>query len=173
VPGSSYAIRRRGTDRWDGRLAGVGAVAAAGLVATAFIGDAVGRVAWPWLSDAVGRRAVLAAIFLVQAGLFAGLSLVTSAGVFAVLGALILFCYGGSSGTMAATTADLFGSGHLGAVYGLMLTAWGFGGVLGPLIIAALRESSGGYTGALRIIAAIMLASVALPLLIRRPRRGL
>lgn len=92
MPGSSYAIRRRGTDRWDGRLAGVGAVAAAGLVATAFIGDAVGHVAWPWLSDAVGRRAVLAAIFLVQAGLFAGLSLVTSAGVFAVLGALILFC---------------------------------------------------------------------------------
>jgi MFS transporter, OFA family, oxalate/formate antiporter len=54
-----------------------------------------------------------------------------------------------------------------------MLTAWGFGGVLGPLIVAALRESSGGYTGALRIIAAIMLASVALPLLIRRPGPGL
>jgi OFA family oxalate/formate antiporter-like MFS transporter len=154
-------------------LAGVGAVAAAGLVATAFIGDAVGRVTWPWLSDAVGRRAVLAAIFLVQAGLFAGLSLAASAGVFALLSALILFCYGGSSGTMAATTADLFGSRHVGAIYGLMLTAWGFGGVLGPLVIAALRESSGGYAGALRIIAAIMLASAALPLLIRRPRRGL
>ena len=153
-------------------LVGVGAVAAAGLVGTAFIGDAVGRLAWPWLSDAVGRRRVLAAIFLVQAGLFIGLSLVESPGVFAVLGALVLFCYGGSSGTMAATTADLFGSRHVGAIYGLMLTAWGVGGVLGPLIVAVLRESSGGYTGALRIIAVIMLASVALPLLIRPPRRG-
>ena len=153
-------------------LVGLGAVAAAGLVGTAFIGDAVGRVAWPWVSDVVGRRTVLAAIFLVQAGLFFSLSLVESAGVFAVLGALILLCYGGSSGTMAATTADLFGSRHVGAIYGLMLTAWGFGGVLGPLIVAALRESSGGYTGALRIIAAIMLASMALPLLIRRPRPG-
>jgi MFS transporter, OFA family, oxalate/formate antiporter len=154
-------------------LVGVGAVAAAGLVGTAFIGDAVGRVAWPWMSDAVGRQTVLAAIFLMQAGLFVSLSLVGSAGVFAVLGALVLFCYGGSSGTMAATTADLFGSRHVGAIYGLMLTAWGFGGVLGPLIIAALRESSGGYSSALRIIAAIMLASVTLPLLIRPPRRGL
>jgi OFA family oxalate/formate antiporter-like MFS transporter len=90
---------------------------------------------------------------------------------FAILGALILFCYGGSSGTMAATTADLFGSRHVGAIYGLMLTAWGFGGVLGPLIVAVLRESSGGYSSALRIIAAIMLASAALPLLIRAPRR--
>jgi MFS transporter, OFA family, oxalate/formate antiporter len=154
-------------------LVGVGAVAAGGLVGTAFIGDAVGRIAWPWLSDSVGRRAVLATIFLAQAGLFVGLSVAASAGVFAVLGALVLFCYGGSSGTMAATTADLFGSRHVGAIYGLMLTAWGFGGVLGPLIIAALRESSGGYTSSLRIMAAIMLASVALPLVIRRPRPGL
>ena len=154
-------------------LVGVGAVTAAGLVGTAFIGDAVGRVAWPWLSDAAGRGSVLAAIFLIQAGLFVSLSLAGSTGVFAVLGALILFCYGGSSGTIAATTADLFGSRHVGAIYGLMLTAWGFGGVLGPLIIAVLRESSGAYTSALRIIAAIMLSSVALPLMLRRPRRGL
>jgi MFS transporter, OFA family, oxalate/formate antiporter len=85
---------------------------------------------------------------------------------------LVLFCYGGSSGTMAGTTADLFGSRHVGAIYGLMLTAWGLGGVLGPLVIAALRESSGGYTSSLWIIAATMLASVVLPLLIRRPRAG-
>jgi OFA family oxalate/formate antiporter-like MFS transporter len=154
-------------------LVGVGAVTAAGIVGTAFIGDAVGRIAWPWLSDAAGRRSVLAAIFLIQAGLFVSLSLVGPAGVFAVLAALILFCYGGSSGTMAATTADIFGSRHVGAIYGLMLTAWGCGGVLGPLVIAILRESSGGYTSALRILAAIMLSSVALPLVLRRPRRGL
>ena len=150
-------------------LVGVGAVAAGGLVGTAFIGDAVGRIAWPWLSDAVGRRAVLSAIFLSQAALFLSLSVAASAAVFGVLGALVLFCYGGSSGTMAAITADLFGSRHVGAIYGLMLTAWGFGGVLGPLVIAVVRESSGGYTSALRTIAAIMLASVALPLAIRRP----
>jgi MFS transporter, OFA family, oxalate/formate antiporter len=153
-------------------LVGVGAVAAGGLVGTAFIGDAVGRIVWPWLSDAVGRRTVLTAIFLMQAVLFVGLTLSESYAVFALLGALVLFCYGGSSGTMAATTADLFGSRDVGAIYGLMLTAWGFGGVLGPLVIAVLRESSGGYTTSLRIIAAIMLASVVLPLVIRRPRRG-
>ena len=155
-----------------GELVGVGAVAAASLVGTAFIGDAAGRLAWPWLSDAVGRRTVLAAIFLIQAGLFGSLSVVGSPAAFAVLGALVLFCYGGSSGTMAATTADLFGSRHVAAIYGLMLTAWGFGGVLGPLIIALLRESTGEYTSALRIIAAIMLASAALPLLLRRPGPG-
>ncbi|HYN50891.1 MAG TPA: OFA family MFS transporter [Thermoleophilaceae bacterium] len=154
-------------------VVGIGAIAAAGLVGTAFIGDAVGRLAWPWLSDAVGRRTVLVAIFLIQAGLFVSLSLTSSPAAFAVLGALILFCYGGSSGTMAAATSDLFGSRNVGPIYGLMLTAWGFGGVLGPLIIAILRESTGSYTSALQVIAAIMLASVALPLAIRPPQAGL
>jgi MFS transporter, OFA family, oxalate/formate antiporter len=154
-------------------LVGVSAVVAAGLFGTAFVGDAVGRFAWPWLSDAVGRRAVLTSIFLLQAVLFAGMSVADSPGLFAVLGALILFAYGGSSGTMAATTTDLFGARHIGSIYGLMLTAWGLGGVLGPLTISLLRESTGSYTSALRLIAAIMAASALLPLVIRRPRARL
>lgn len=151
-------------------LAGVSAVVAAGLFGTAFIGDAVGRFAWPWFSDIVGRRVVLSAIFFVQAALFLSLSVTDSPGLFAILGALILFSYGGSSGTMAATTADLFGSRNVGSIYGLMLTAWGFGGVLGPLTISALLESTGSYTSALHVVAALMLVSVALPALLSRPK---
>ena len=79
-------------------IVGVGAVAAAGLVGTAFIGDAVGRFAWPWLSDAVGRRTVLGAIFLIQAGLFASLSLIGSLGYSPSSGRL-------SSSAMAAARA--------------------------------------------------------------------
>lgn len=51
-----------------------------------------------------------------------------------------------------------------------MLTAWGSGGLLAPLIIAVLRESTGSYTSALRVIAAILPASAGLPIVIRRPR---
>jgi MFS transporter, OFA family, oxalate/formate antiporter len=151
-------------------LVGVSALVAAGLFGTAFIGDAVGRFTWPWLSDVVGTRTVLAAIFLLQSLLFAGLSVTASPTLFAVLGTLILFSYGGSSGTMAATTANLFGARNTGSIYGLLLTAWGFGGVLGPLTVSAVRESTGSYTGALRVIAAVMLASTVLPLIVRRPR---
>jgi len=150
-------------------LVSVSAVAAGGLFGAAFIGDAVGRFAWPWLSDAVGRRAVLTTIFLFQALLFVSLSATDSPGLFAILGALILFSYGGSSGTMAVTTADLFGSRNVGSIYGLMLTAWGLGGVLGPLTISTLRESTGSYEIALRVIAALMLASALLPLRLSRP----
>jgi len=47
--------------------------------------------------------------------------------------------------------------------YGLMLTAWGFAGVFGPLLIARIREATGSYSGALTIIACVMLVSSLLP----------
>ena len=54
--------------------------------------------------------------------------------------------------------------------YGLMLTAWGFAGVFGPLLIARIREATGGYSGALTIIACVMLVSSLLPPFVRSHR---
>jgi MFS transporter, OFA family, oxalate/formate antiporter len=50
-----------------------------------------------------------------------------------------------------------------------MLTAWGFAGVLGPTLIATLRESRGQYDQALYVIAALMLVSAVIPMLVRAP----
>jgi formate dehydrogenase major subunit len=54
----------------------------------------------------------------------------------------------------------------IGSIYGLMLTAWGFAAVFGPLLIASIREATGSYGSAITIIAWIMLASSALPLFV-------
>ncbi|HEY4814505.1 MAG TPA: hypothetical protein VIH58_07490, partial [Chthoniobacterales bacterium] len=54
--------------------------------------------------------------------------------------------------------------------YGLMLTAWGFGGVFGPLLVANIRQSTGKYDQALIVIALIMLVSSLLPLIVRAHR---
>ena len=69
---------------------------------------------------------------------------------------------------MPAFAADLFGPGNVGPIYGLMLTAWGFAGVLGPTLIARVRETTGHYTEALDLIAAIMLVSAVIPFFVRR-----
>jgi hypothetical protein len=42
-----------------------------------------------------------------------------------------------------AFAADFFGARNVGSIYGLMLTAWGFAGVLGPSLIARVRQSTG------------------------------
>jgi OFA family oxalate/formate antiporter-like MFS transporter len=81
----------------------------------------------------------------------------------------VLLCYGGGFGTMPAFAADYFGDEHVGSIYGLMLTAWGFAGVLGPTLIASIRQNTGAYTDALYVIAALMLVSTVIPAIVRRP----
>lgn len=41
-----------------------------------------------------------------------------------------------------------FGPKNVGSVYGLMLTAWGVAGIVGPTLIAKIRESTGAYSNA-------------------------
>ena len=67
--------------------------------------------------------------------------------LFTVVACVILLCYGGGFGTMPAFAADRFGAENVGSIYGLMLTAWSFAGVLGPMLIAAVCAST---TGRLR-----------------------
>jgi OFA family oxalate/formate antiporter-like MFS transporter len=83
----------------------------------------------------------------------------------------ILMCYGGGFGTMPAFTADYFGAKNVGPIYGLMLTAWSFASVFGPLYIARMREMTANYGGALHVIATVMALSILLPIIVRPPRR--
>ena len=72
---------------------------------------------------------------------------------------------------MPAFAADYFGTKNVGAIYGLMLTAWGSASAFGPLLIAYMRQSSGAYSEALHVIAGVMAVSVLLPLIVSPPRR--
>jgi OFA family oxalate/formate antiporter-like MFS transporter len=70
---------------------------------------------------------------------------------------------------MPAFAADYFGPKNVGSVYGLMLTAWGVAGIVGPTLIARIRESTGAYRNALYVIAGIMLVSAIIPFIVRPP----
>ena len=153
-------------------LAKVGAVAAAGMVGIASIGNAFGRIFWAWVSDAITRRWTFVMMFVLQVGLFWILPGITSAAILAFLAFIILMCYGGGFGTMPAFAADYFGSKNVGPIYGLMLTAWGFASAFGPLLIAHMRQIHGSYTGGLHVIAVIVAVSVVLPILVSPPKSG-
>jgi OFA family oxalate/formate antiporter-like MFS transporter len=93
--------------------------------------------------DLIGSRLVFLFMFLVQVIVFFFMPHVTSFSGFTALAFLVLLCYGGGFGTMPAYAADYFGGENVGSIYGLMLTAWGFAGVLGPTLIAAIRQTTG------------------------------
>jgi OFA family oxalate/formate antiporter-like MFS transporter len=152
-------------------LTGVSALVAGSMVGLASIGNAAGRVFWAWLSDSITRRATFFTMFLIQVVLFWFLPNIASASLMTIIAFVVLLCYGGGFGTMPAFTADYFGSRNVGPIYGLMLTAWGFASAFGPLLIAYMREVSGSYHGALHLIAALMAASLLLPIVISPPKR--
>ena len=154
-------------------VSGVSVAVAASLVSIISVGNALGRFFWAWLSDAIGRKWVFFVMFLLQAVLLVLLPVLGASFVLlSILAFVIVSCYGGGFGTMPAFSADYFGSANVGKIYGLMLTAWSFGGVLGPLLISYVIDSTDSYSLAFFILAGIMAASAIVAFIVRPPRRG-
>jgi OFA family oxalate/formate antiporter-like MFS transporter len=143
--------------------------AALGAVGLAALALAFGQFFWAWLSDRVGRRAVFLAMLLIQAGAFLLMPLATTLVGFAVLAIVVMLCYGGAPGTMPAFAADYFGARSVGAVWGCLVTAMGSAAVLGPMVIAAVRDETGSYGLALAVIGGLAAVGTALPLTLRPP----
>jgi MFS transporter, OFA family, oxalate/formate antiporter len=150
-------------------VTGVTSAAAAELVGVISIANGAGRLLWAWFADLVGGRWVFLTMLIVQAILFFVLPMVQSFSVFSVLCFVVLLCCGGGFGAMVALSADYFGAENVSSIYGSMLTAWAFAGVLGPTLIARIRQSTGRYSDALYLIAGIMLCSAVIPLSVRPP----
>lgn len=151
-------------------ITGAGPNIAAFLVILISVGNAAGRFLWAWLSDPMGRKWVFLTMFVLQAVLFFFLPFISIYFFLAIFAIIIVSCYGGGFGTMPAFAADYFGSRDVGTIYGLMLTAWGFGGVLGPLLTSVILDSTGSYTLAFYIIGFIMVASAIFTFFVHPPK---
>jgi MFS transporter, OFA family, oxalate/formate antiporter len=47
--------------------------------------------------------------------------------------AVVLLCCGGGFGTMPSYNAQYFGTKYMGLNYALVLSTWGFAGLIGPV----------------------------------------
>ncbi len=117
-------------------------------IAAAFAGllslfNILGRIFWASFSDVIGRKATYFVFFLLGIALYAAAPLAGTAGhvaVFVSLFCVILTMYGGGFATIPAYLADLFGTQHVGAIHGRLLTAWSVAGILGPVVVNYIRE---------------------------------
>jgi MFS transporter, OFA family, oxalate/formate antiporter len=62
-----------------------------------------------------------------------------------VLVAVVYWCYGTQLSLFASTTADFFGTKNLGLNYGVLFTAWGAAGIIGPAIAGRVYDAFGSY----------------------------
>ena len=143
--------------------------------------NAGGRFFWATISDYVGRRAVFLVFFAVQAALFALIPRFGAGGQWLAfqLAALVIFSmYGGGFATIPAFLADLFGARNVGAVHGVILTAWAAAGLFGPALITRSRELAIAslapgeslaaiYDTTLYVIAGLLLVGLALAWFVR------
>jgi MFS family permease len=132
--------------------------------------NAVGRFFWGGISDRIGCQRTFAAMFAVQAVTLLWLCDVHAPTPALAGFAIVLLCCGGGFGTMPSYTAQCFGTRYMGLNYGLVLTAWGAAGLLGPILVARARDIGLSFAGLMPAVACALVASVVLPMLTRRPR---
>ncbi len=152
-------------------IADVTPMKAAGVVGLISLSNGLGRVFWAWVSDHLGRARVYFLLYAIQALIFFLLPRIHDWTLCSVSFALIGLCYGGGFGTMPSYTADFFGSKSMGGIYGILLLAWGLAAIPSPIMIARVHQNLGKYAPAINVITVVMLCSLILPLLSRRPSK--
>ena len=121
----------------------VTAVAAAGFVGLLSIFNMAGRFIWSSASDYMGRRNTYMVFFVLGIVLYAVVPTIGHIGsveLFIAAYAIILSMYGGGFATIPAYLRDVFGTMHVGAIHGRLLTAWSVAGVLGPVLVNYIRD---------------------------------
>jgi MFS family permease len=118
----------------------VTAYAAAGFVGLLSLFNMAGRFLWASLSDYIGRKNTYFIFFVLGAALYFFLPLATSVAVFVAIACIVLTMYGGGFATIPAYLRDLFGTHHVSAIHGRLLTAWSVAGICGPLLVNGLLD---------------------------------
>lgn len=116
------------------------AASGATLIAISSVFNGAGRFTWAALSDKIGRLKTFRILLLVQAIVFIILLFVQQPTIFSVLVCIILLCYGGGFGLIPSLIKDSYGSKLMAVMYGSILTAWSIGGIIGPQLVAYMKD---------------------------------
>jgi len=132
------------------------------LVALAAIANAIGRPAAGVISDKFGRGKTMMFLYLLQAVvlfIFSSFSSFTTV----LLGAMVMyFSYGSMLSVYPSACGDNYGTKNLGMNYGILFSAWGAGGTVGPMIGGFIADSTGSYSLAFTIAAGMVLLAAAM-----------
>jgi len=121
----------------------VSAVAAAGFVGLLSLFNMLGRFFWASTSDIIGRKNTYFCFFVLGTLLYVLVpwtGAIGSVALFVLCFVIIMSMYGGGFATVPAYLKDMFGTRYVGAIHGVLLTAWSAAGVFGPVLVNYIRQ---------------------------------
>jgi OFA family oxalate/formate antiporter-like MFS transporter len=116
----------------------IDAVMAASIAGILSIFNAAGRIAWGAASDRIGRTLTMILMFATLGVSMFFFAIQTDILLLTIGASLIGFCFGGNFALFPSATADYFGTKNIGSNYGLVFTAYGVAGILGPFLAGVM-----------------------------------
>ncbi len=140
---------------------------AAYLVSVLALFNTGGRIIMGMLSDKIGRIRTLLLVLVLQAvNLLAFPMLTTEIGF--VLGAAVAgISYGALLSVFPSITADYYGLKNYGTNFGVLYTAWGVSGFIGPVVAAIVVDSTGSFSMAYAFSVATLAIAAVLALMVK------
>lgn len=124
----------------------------------------LGRIGCGVLSDKWGRNATLFLMFMLQFTIYMCFNRLINPISLSFGVAVVGFTFGGMLTLFPAANADHFGMKNFGMNHGMLITAWGIGGITGPLLGGLVRDMTGGYSLIYIISALVSLSGAMLSL---------
>lgn len=146
------------------------------LVAVLAVGNGAGRIIAGIVSDKIGRKATFVVFFLIQATaivLLARAGQDNALGAPVVLSALSVFIgagYGANLALFPSITKDYYGTRNFGMNYGLIFSAWGWGGFALALLAGAVYDSTKSFNFAFYCSAALLVVASVVVVFLKPPR---
>ncbi|WGH74533.1 OFA family MFS transporter [Tenacibaculum tangerinum] len=143
------------------------AMQAAAIVGLIGVFNGFGRIIWSSLSDYLGRANTYIFFFSFQILAFYFLPKTGIESVFLILLFSVITMYGGGFAILPAFLSDLFGTKQLGAIHGMVLTAWAIAGVVGPTIYDVVKKETNSLDTTLLIFTGLFVLAFIVAILMK------
>jgi MFS transporter, OFA family, oxalate/formate antiporter len=157
-------------------IAAAGAAASTAYAIAFALSNGLGRIGWGFIADRIGWRQSMIIMASTQSVLMIGFYYFggTLVGLYVFL-ALTGFNFGGNFALFPLATANRFGVKNLGINYGLMFSAYGIGGIAGPIMAGMFKDAGNNeglsvWLAPFLIAGALCMVAVVLIALAKEPR---